>query len=157
MAQEFWPPARRERRAYHARRSVRSEQRSWRSKEQARKCEVIVSRSLNMRSGGASQRPFPLHAYLRQLAQPGGNLVWHSFPQGPAWFEHRKHLRFAPGHRSLYRRLWQDRPAIQVAETRGQRITDQKILSLIYAISNSTEKLPHPGVRAAGGMRRDCI
>ena len=47
MAQEFWPPARRERRAYPARGSVRSEQRSPRPKEPAGKCEVIFTRPLS--------------------------------------------------------------------------------------------------------------
>ncbi len=46
MAQEFWPLARRKRRAYLARGAVRSKQRSRRPKELARKCEVIASRSL---------------------------------------------------------------------------------------------------------------
>ncbi len=43
-AREFWPPARRERRAYPARGSVRNEQRSPRPKEPAGKCEVIFAR-----------------------------------------------------------------------------------------------------------------
>jgi hypothetical protein len=43
-AQEFWPSARRKRRAYPARGSVRSEQRSPRPKEPAGKCEVIFAR-----------------------------------------------------------------------------------------------------------------
>jgi hypothetical protein len=46
VAQGFWPLARRERRAYPASGSVRSEQRSQRAKDQARICEVIVARSL---------------------------------------------------------------------------------------------------------------
>ena len=46
MALGFWPLARRERRAYPANGSVRSKQRSQRAKDQARKGEVIFSRSL---------------------------------------------------------------------------------------------------------------
>ncbi len=46
-AREFWPPARRERRAYPARGSVRSEQRSPRPKEPAGKCEVVFARPLS--------------------------------------------------------------------------------------------------------------
>ena len=48
-AREFWPPARRERRAYPARGSVRNEQRSPRPKEPAGKCEVIFARPLTHR------------------------------------------------------------------------------------------------------------
>ena len=47
VAQEFWPLARRERRAYPVSGSVRSEQRSQRAKGQARIGEVIFSRSLS--------------------------------------------------------------------------------------------------------------
>ncbi len=47
-AQEFWPPARRERRAYPANGSVRSEQRRPRSKEPVGKCEVICARPLTV-------------------------------------------------------------------------------------------------------------
>ena len=57
MAQEFWPLARRERRAYPGSGSVRSEQRSRRAKGPARKGEVIFARSLRARlknSGFAS-------------------------------------------------------------------------------------------------------
>ncbi len=46
-AREFWPPARRERRAYPAHGSVRSEQRSPRPKEPSGKCEVIFARPLS--------------------------------------------------------------------------------------------------------------
>ena len=45
-AREFWPPARRARRAYPARGSVSSEQRSPRPKEPAGKCEVVFARPL---------------------------------------------------------------------------------------------------------------
>ncbi len=48
-AREFWPLARRERRAYPARGSVRSEQRSPRPKEPAGKCEVILALPLKKR------------------------------------------------------------------------------------------------------------
>src|ERR1700730_11117613 len=47
MAQGFWPLARRERRAYPAHGSVRSEQRSQRPKDQARMGKVILARPLN--------------------------------------------------------------------------------------------------------------
>ena len=50
-AQEFWLLARRERRAYPASGSVRSEQRSQRAKGPAGKCEVIFARSLTRDSG----------------------------------------------------------------------------------------------------------
>ncbi len=45
-AQKFWPPARRERGAYPGSGSGTSEQRSWRSKGPAGKCEVIFARLL---------------------------------------------------------------------------------------------------------------
>src|ERR1700722_19380457 len=47
MAQGFWPLARRERRAYPAHGSVRSEQRSQRPKDQARMGDFILARPLN--------------------------------------------------------------------------------------------------------------
>jgi hypothetical protein len=50
MAQEFCPLARRERRAYPASGSVRSEQRSQRAKGQARIAEVVFARSLKQKS-----------------------------------------------------------------------------------------------------------
>jgi hypothetical protein len=48
MAQEFCPLARRKRRAYPASGSVRSEQRSQRSKDHARIAEVVFARSLKL-------------------------------------------------------------------------------------------------------------
>src|SRR6202163_117928 len=50
MAQGFWPLARRERRAYPAHGSVRSEQRSQRPKDQARMGKVILARPLKART-----------------------------------------------------------------------------------------------------------
>ena len=50
-AREFWPPARPARRAYPARGSVSSEQRSPRPKEPAGKCEVIFPRPLRLDDG----------------------------------------------------------------------------------------------------------
>ncbi len=50
LAQGFWPLARRERRAYPASGSVRSEQRCQRPKGPARKCEVVFARSPDQKS-----------------------------------------------------------------------------------------------------------
>jgi hypothetical protein len=64
MAQEFCPLARRKRRAYPASGSVRSEQRSQRSKDQARIAEVVFARSLRLKPKG-------------QRLKPGCETLWH--------------------------------------------------------------------------------
>src|SRR5882757_5462695 len=77
MAQGFWPLARRERRAYPAHGSVRSEQRSQRPKDQARMGKVILARPL-------SGRPPQVEPFQQRIWRLAWLLQFHfSLPQNP--------------------------------------------------------------------------
>src|ERR1700722_12316723 len=78
MAQGFWPLARRERRAYPAHGSVRSEQRSQRPKDQARMGKFILARPLRRRLIQTAADPPPLLSDHEMRAQNFISRVKHS-------------------------------------------------------------------------------
>jgi hypothetical protein len=82
MAQRFWSLARRERRAYPASGSVRSEPRSQRPKDQAGNAEVIFARSLRLEARpvarSTSKRRDWAGRQRQKLIKIGAKVVRHS-------------------------------------------------------------------------------
>jgi hypothetical protein len=64
--------------------------------------------------------PVSLHSDVRELAQPGRNLVFPADAQGPAWSQFQEQRRTAGGHRGLCAKTQSAPQALPLAQARGQ-------------------------------------